>query len=129
MTHTSPDSYRTLIDAKSLQALMASGRKLHIVDVSFELAEPELGEHAFEARHVPGAVYAHLDRDLSGAKTGRNGRHPLPSLDSFAHTVARLGITPETQVVAQYINLKRRLNWAIGMSQQPYFFYSWGIYF
>jgi thiosulfate/3-mercaptopyruvate sulfurtransferase len=41
----------------------------------------------------------HLDRDLCGAKTGHNGRHPLPERSVFAATVARLGITPATQVV------------------------------
>ena len=99
MTHPAPDSYQTLIDADSLQVLMSSGVKLSIVDVSFDLSDTDVGEHAFAARHLPGAVYAHLDRDLSGAKTGRNGRHPLPSREAFARTVARLGITPESQVV------------------------------
>lgn len=99
MTHSATNSYQTLIDAKSLQALMASRRKLAIVDVSFDLSDTDVGAHAFAARHLPGAVYAHLDRDLSGAKTGLNGRHPLPSREAFAATVARLGIAPETQVV------------------------------
>lgn len=100
MINAAPDSYQTLIDVDSLQAFMASGAKLAIVDVSFDLTDTDVGEHAFAARHLPGAVYAHVDRDLSGAKTGRNGRHPLPSRDAFALTLARLGITPETQVVA-----------------------------
>lgn len=99
MTQTATDSYQTLIDAKSLQALMASGRKLSIVDVSFDLADTDVGEHAFAARHIPGAVYAHLDRDLSGPKTGSNGRHPLPSREAFAVTLTRLGITPDCQVI------------------------------
>jgi thiosulfate/3-mercaptopyruvate sulfurtransferase len=99
MTQITTDSYQTLIDATSLQALMASGRKLRIVDVSFDLSDTDVGEHAFAARHIPGAVYAHIDRDLSGPKTGANGRHPLPSRQAFALTLARLGITPDCQVV------------------------------
>jgi thiosulfate/3-mercaptopyruvate sulfurtransferase len=45
-------------------------------------------------------VYAHLDRDLSGAKTGTNGRHPLPTQDALVATLGRLGIESATQVVA-----------------------------
>jgi thiosulfate/3-mercaptopyruvate sulfurtransferase len=48
---------------------------------------------------LPGAVYAHLDRDLAGAKTGRNGRHPLPARADWAATLARLGVTPARAVV------------------------------
>src|SRR5262249_32315390 len=49
---------------------------------------------------IPGAVYAHLDRDLSGATTGRNGRHPLPDPATMAETLGRLGIDAGTQVIA-----------------------------
>jgi len=51
-------------------------------------------------RHIPGAVYAHLDRDLSAPKTGTNGRHPLPSVEAMAAMLGRLGIEGSTQVVA-----------------------------
>ena len=50
--------------------------------------------------HLPGAVYASLDRDLSGAKTGSNGRHPLPDPQTLARTFGRLGIADGVQVVA-----------------------------
>ena len=50
--------------------------------------------------HIPGAVYAHLDHDLSGFKTGTNGRHPLPDPDTLARTFGRLGIGSSVQVVA-----------------------------
>ena len=53
-----------------------------------------------EAAHLPGAVYASLDRDLSGAKTGTNGRHPLPDPQNLAGTFGRLGIAGGMQVVA-----------------------------
>src|SRR5205814_2192354 len=52
------------------------------------------------AGHIPGAAYAHLDRDLSGPKTGTNGRHPLPEAAVAARTFGRLGITSGKQVVA-----------------------------
>jgi thiosulfate/3-mercaptopyruvate sulfurtransferase len=48
---------------------------------------------------LPGAQYAHLDRDLSGAKTGRNGRHPLPTRDDLAARAGAWGVAPGVQVV------------------------------
>jgi thiosulfate/3-mercaptopyruvate sulfurtransferase len=60
----------------------------------------QAGARAWRAGHVPGSHYLHLDNDLSGQKTGRNGRHPLPARPDFARTLGRLGVTLETQVVA-----------------------------
>ncbi len=71
-----------------------------VIDCRFNLANPQAGEQAFAQGHIPGAVYAHLDRDLSAAKTGRNGRHPLPSVRAFEQTVQTWGIQGRTRVVA-----------------------------
>jgi len=72
-----------------------------IVDVRHDLAQPDRwGEEQYRAAHIPGAVFAHLDRDLSAPKTGRNGRHPLPTAEAAGATFARLGIGSGTQVVA-----------------------------
>jgi|SRR5579884_2669849 len=71
------------------------------VDCRFVLGRPEHGREAYLARHIPGAVYADLERDLSGpAVAGRTGRHPLPDQAALDATFSRLGIGPETQVVA-----------------------------
>ena len=96
---TSP-SYSTLIQASDLMALMHKPSDLVVLDLSFDLADTQAGERSHAEGHVPGAIYVHLDRDLSGAKTGHNGRHPLPDRAAFAATVGRLGIRPGTQVVA-----------------------------
>lgn len=71
-----------------------------IVDCRFDLTNPGWGEEQYAIGHIPGARYAHLDRDLSGAKTGTNGRHPLPSTDEMAARFGALGIGSGTQVVA-----------------------------
>jgi thiosulfate/3-mercaptopyruvate sulfurtransferase len=71
-----------------------------IVDCRFKLDDVAWGEQAYTAAHIPGAVYAHLDHDLSRAKTGTNGRHPLPEPDAFARTLGRFGISRGVQVVA-----------------------------
>lgn len=71
-----------------------------IVDCRFDLAKPSAGEVAFGEAHIPGAVYAHLDRDLAAPITPASGRHPLPDPTTFAATLGRWGVTPSTQVVA-----------------------------
>jgi thiosulfate/3-mercaptopyruvate sulfurtransferase len=71
-----------------------------VIDCRFNLANTQAGEAAYAQGHIAGALYAHLDRDLSGAKTGLNGRHPLPSQDAFEATVRAWGVTPDTRVVA-----------------------------
>ena len=92
-------TYTTLIEADGLAGLLDSP-SLAIVDCRFDLANVGAGEAAYAAGHIPGAVYAHLDRDLSAPKTGTNGRHPLPSPEVTAATFGRLGIDASTQVVA-----------------------------
>lgn len=93
-------TWTTLIDAAALRALLAAGTpSVVIVDAGFELADTGAGERAYAAGRLPGAHYWHLDRDLSGAQTGRNGRHPLPERDAFAATAGAAGIGPATQVV------------------------------
>ncbi|MDP7340735.1 MAG: rhodanese-like domain-containing protein, partial [Vicinamibacterales bacterium] len=57
-----------------------------VVDCRFDLADPAAGEQAYREAHIPGARYAHLDRDLSAAKNGTNGRHPLPGRPAIAAT-------------------------------------------
>lgn len=71
-----------------------------VVDCRFDLANPAWGEDQYLAGHVPGARYAHLDRDLSGVKTGTNGRHPLPTVADMAARFGAMGIGARTQVVA-----------------------------
>lgn len=92
-----------LIDALALQALLASGQPHVVLDCSFDLADPGAGELTYVQGHVPGALYAHLERDLSGPKFDAagvfQGRHPLPSRDNFALWLGTLGITPAHRVV------------------------------
>ena len=70
-----------------------------VFDTRHDLMDPGKGRKAYAAGHIPGAYFLHVDDDLSGKKTGRNGRHPLPALDEFAARLNQRGVTPETQVV------------------------------
>ncbi|SMC23145.1 thiosulfate/3-mercaptopyruvate sulfurtransferase [Andreprevotia lacus DSM 23236] len=74
--------------------------KLVIVDCRHDLANPEAGRNAYAEAHIAGARFAHLDLDLSGAKTGSNGRHPLPDADVLAHWLGQQGISNDSRVVA-----------------------------
>jgi thiosulfate/3-mercaptopyruvate sulfurtransferase len=92
--------FSTLITTEELAALV--GRPSVVVcDVRHDLAKPDAwGESQYRAGHVPGAIFVHLDGDLSGPKTGTNGRHPLPSPETAAAAFGRLGIASGSQVVA-----------------------------
>ena len=93
-------TFDTLISADELSAARKSGAPLMVLDCSFELTDPQAGLRAYEGGHIPGARHVHLDQVLSAGKTGRNGRHPLPSRETFAAAMAALGLDADTQVVA-----------------------------
>jgi thiosulfate/3-mercaptopyruvate sulfurtransferase len=71
-----------------------------VFDCRHDLQNTAYGEQAYAKEHIPGALFMHLDRDLSGPMTGRNGRHPLPEPAVFAARMAACGVGPDTQVVA-----------------------------
>jgi thiosulfate/3-mercaptopyruvate sulfurtransferase len=70
-----------------------------VIDCRFDLQSEDWGRDQYQASHIPGAVYAHLKDDLSGPSTGRNGRHPWPTLSAMTTTFSGMGIGPSTQVV------------------------------
>lgn len=71
-----------------------------IVDCSFSLQQPEQGYQDYLTLHLPGAVYAHLDVDLSGKHSPTTGRHPLPSAQSFQTSLSNWGYTAGQKIVA-----------------------------
>lgn len=94
-------TYRTLIQTAELDALLREApARVVVFDCSFDLAAPAAGRTAFAAGHLPGARYLHLDEDLSGPKTGRGGRHPLPEREAFAARLRQQGVNDDTQVIA-----------------------------
>ncbi len=91
--------WTTLVDAETLAG--ALGRDdLVILDCRFSLAAPETGPAAYAASHLPGALYAHLDRDLSDHRKRGGGRHPWPDAAGFNARLGDWGITAAHQVVA-----------------------------
>lgn len=99
MSHPVPQPYTTLIDTATL-AEHVDDPNWAIVDCRFSLQDTELGRRVYREAHIPGAVYAHLDEDLSGTIVpGETGRHPLPAVDALAATLSAWGIDETVQVV------------------------------
>ena len=71
-----------------------------IVDCRFVLEDTDAGFEDYLDSHIPGAVYAHLDNDLSGPLTDTGGRHPLPDADKFASFLGDIGWSPGKLLVA-----------------------------
>jgi len=88
-----------LISAQQL--LLADPSQLRIVDCRFSLQDKAWGLRQYQAGHLAGAVYADLERDLSGPVIkGVTGRHPLPDLPVLARQLGAWGIGETTTVVA-----------------------------
>jgi thiosulfate/3-mercaptopyruvate sulfurtransferase len=91
--------WNTLVQAETL-AIGLGRPDVAIVDCRFSIANPGAGESAYLTGHLPGAVYAHLDRDLSDMSKQGAGRHPWPEAATFTARLGEWGITPQHQVVA-----------------------------
>jgi len=92
-------SLTTLISTDALCERLADPSTV-IVDCRVDLRDATWGRRAYLERHIPGAVFVDLDRDLSAPRTGRNGRHPLPAPETLAEVFGRLGIDDSVQVAA-----------------------------
>jgi len=89
-------AFKTLVSTAELAAHLGDWR---IFDCRHELAQPDLGERQYRDAHIPGALFAHLERDLSAPKSGKNGRHPLPDAGAFGAWLGRQGVGERDQVV------------------------------
>ncbi len=87
-----------LMDASTLMGRLGDPG-LRVVDCRFLLLEPEAGRAHHREAHIPGAVYADLDRDLSAPVTPDSGRHPLPSVAAMAARLGDWGVDRTTGVL------------------------------
>lgn len=92
------DPYKFLISTEDLFANLESPNWV-ILDCRFDLTNPSLGQQNYLEKHIPKAIYAHLDRDLSGPLAPHTGRHPLPEINVFAKKIGSWGISNASQVV------------------------------
>lgn len=87
-----------LITADALAAGMAAGEPVTVLDVRWQLSEPD-GRDAYLQQHLPGAVYVSLEDDLSDHSVPGRGRHPLPSGSSVQVAARRWGVREHVPVV------------------------------
>jgi thiosulfate/3-mercaptopyruvate sulfurtransferase len=92
------DVHTTIVSTDTLAA--HQGGDWVIVDCRFDLQNDQWGHEQYLVAHIPGALYASLSHDMAAPRTGTNGRHPLPSIDTLSAMLGRLGVTRGTQVVA-----------------------------
>lgn len=92
--------YNSLIQVAQLNDILQNPNTL-IVDCRFSLADTEWGRNAYKEAHIPGAIYAHLDEDLSGdIIPEKTSRHPLPSKETLELLLSKWGVRPNIQVIA-----------------------------
>ena len=87
-----------LIAATELAALIEAGEPVAILDVRWQLTEPD-GRAAFAQGHIPGAVYVSLEDELTDHSVEGRGRHPLPSGRDVEAAARRWGIRTGVPVV------------------------------
>ncbi len=92
-------AFRTLIQVDELKQHLGDADFV-IFDCRHDLMKPDAGAQAYAQSHIPGARFAHSDKDLSGPKTGKTGRHPLPEPAQFMAWLGANGVDGNKQVVA-----------------------------
>jgi thiosulfate/3-mercaptopyruvate sulfurtransferase len=96
-------SYTTLIEAPELASGLTDpvkSQNVEVLDCRWDIARPEWGDAAYAESHIPGAIFASMDRDLADPIGPQTGRHPLPNIDRFAQKLGRWGVDDQTQVIA-----------------------------
>ncbi|MFZ1722304.1 MAG: rhodanese-like domain-containing protein, partial [Dokdonella sp.] len=90
---------KTLISVEELTVLIDQDDAL-VVDCRKDLSSPDSGRQAWSAAHVPGAIHAELDSDLSDLGKPGQGRHPLPDEAVFSDVLSRWGWRPDRPLIA-----------------------------
>jgi len=91
-------AYTTLITTEEL-AVHLDQPNWVVFDCRFVLTDREAGRRAYDAEHISGARYAHLDEDLSATATPISGRYPLPDPEMLARKLGTWGVDNNVQVV------------------------------
>ena len=91
---------KPLITVRELQERMATRPESVLVcDCRSDLVDYDLGQKLYSQSHIPGARFVSMNTELSGPKTGSNGRHPLPDKSAFVAALAQWGVNDDTLVV------------------------------
>jgi thiosulfate/3-mercaptopyruvate sulfurtransferase len=92
-------SFRTLVTVADLEANLFNAKWV-VVDCRHDLMDFSAGFQAYQAGHIPNATFAHIEEDLSGEKTERTGRHPLPRREDLEAIFGEWGVNNDSQIVA-----------------------------
>lgn len=114
-------SYTTLISTQELATHMGDPNWV-IFDCRFTLTDPEGGRRAYEAGHIPGARYVHLDDDLASPTGPNTGRHPLPDPKALTEKLCHWGVGINRQVVVyddSYGSMAARMWWLLRWLGHP----------
>ncbi len=107
--------YDTLIKTDELLPHVNNKNWL-IFDCRFDLSDVDKGQSSYAGSHIPSAIYAHLDDNLSSPVTVGSGRHPMPDINKLNQWLASCGLTEQTQVVVyddSYAAMSSRLWWLL----------------
>jgi thiosulfate/3-mercaptopyruvate sulfurtransferase len=95
MAEAQAGSLNTLVSTDAL----ARHPEWRLFDCRHDLMKHDLGEQQYREAHIPGALFAHLERNLSAPKSGKNGRHPLPGPQAFTAWLGAQGLKASDPVV------------------------------
>jgi thiosulfate/3-mercaptopyruvate sulfurtransferase len=70
-----------------------------VVDARHDLTDTGAARRQWAEAHIPGAVFVGMDEQLSAAKSGRNGRHPMPARERVRALLASIGLADDVQLV------------------------------
>jgi thiosulfate/3-mercaptopyruvate sulfurtransferase len=107
--------FSTLVSAAQLAQHLDDPEWI-IFDCRFTLSDPDSGHRAYQAAHIPGARYAHLNDDLSSEVTAASGRHPLPDPTLLARKLGQWGVDNSKQVVVyddSFGSMASRMWWVL----------------
>ncbi|WP_282846770.1 sulfurtransferase [Microbacterium oxydans] len=88
------------VSAVELNDLLTRGAPVRVIDVRWRLDRPDAGHDDYLSGHIPGAVFAALDTELSTHGEAAEGRHPLPSTATLQDAARRWGVRPGDTVIA-----------------------------
>lgn len=90
--------YTTLVSAQdTLEHL--EDPNWRIIDCQFDLKDKSHGYQSYRKEHIPSAIYADLENDLSSPISANSGRHPLPAVSDICEKFSKWGIQTNTQVI------------------------------
>ncbi len=90
--------HTTIVSTSDLKSHLHDPNWL-LLDCQHDLMDHDFGKNAYASEHIPGAHFISMEEDMAGAKSGSNGRHPLPTVAALEAIFGRVGVSPDKQVV------------------------------